>query len=166
MVSRQETARPLLTPGEVMQLPQADELVLLSGQPPIRAKKLKYYEDRNFLERVVPAPELLDGEYADRPAARHDDWSGTVRGVDRRLAPANGSVGCEVDGGGLRREPELFEEEAVAPIDPPSPKFDDQAAAVDASLNRLRNLGSIARAHAINEGAPYRQSDADLVPEF
>src|SRR3954462_5717291 len=54
MVSRQETARPLLTPGEVMQLPQADELVLLSGQPPIRAKKLKYYEDRNFLERVVP----------------------------------------------------------------------------------------------------------------
>ena len=26
MVSRQETARPLLTPGEVMQLPPADEL--------------------------------------------------------------------------------------------------------------------------------------------
>jgi hypothetical protein len=31
MVSRQETARPLLTPGEVMQLPSADELVLVSG---------------------------------------------------------------------------------------------------------------------------------------
>ncbi|WP_287178105.1 conjugal transfer protein TraG, partial [Mesorhizobium sp.] len=31
MVSRQETARPLLTPGEVMQLPPADELVLVSG---------------------------------------------------------------------------------------------------------------------------------------
>ena len=37
MVSRQETARPLLTPGEVMQLPPADELVLVSGLPPIRA---------------------------------------------------------------------------------------------------------------------------------
>ena len=31
MVSRQETARPLLTPGEVMQLPHDDELVLVSG---------------------------------------------------------------------------------------------------------------------------------------
>ncbi|RVD13408.1 conjugal transfer protein TraG, partial [Mesorhizobium sp. M4B.F.Ca.ET.017.02.2.1] len=31
MVSRQETARPLLTPGEVMQLPPSDELVLVSG---------------------------------------------------------------------------------------------------------------------------------------
>jgi type IV secretion system protein VirD4 len=40
MVSRQETSRPLLTPGEVMQLPPADELVLVSGSPPIRAKKV------------------------------------------------------------------------------------------------------------------------------
>src|SRR6185312_6308046 len=36
MISRQETARPLLTPGEVMQLPPADELVLVSGLAPIR----------------------------------------------------------------------------------------------------------------------------------
>ena len=33
MVSRQETARPLLTPGEVMQLPSADELVLVVRHP-------------------------------------------------------------------------------------------------------------------------------------
>ena len=45
MVSRQETARPLLTPGEVMQLPQDDELVLVSGCHPIRAKKARYFED-------------------------------------------------------------------------------------------------------------------------
>ena len=38
MVSRSETARPLLTPGEVMQLPPADEIVMLAGTPPIRAK--------------------------------------------------------------------------------------------------------------------------------
>ena len=42
MVSRQETARPLLTPGEVMQLPPADEIGLVSGMPPIRAKKARY----------------------------------------------------------------------------------------------------------------------------
>ena len=31
MVSRPEAARPLLTPGEDMQLPPTDELVLVSG---------------------------------------------------------------------------------------------------------------------------------------
>ena len=36
MVSRQETARQLLTPGEVMQLPPDDELVLVAGLSPIR----------------------------------------------------------------------------------------------------------------------------------
>jgi hypothetical protein len=39
MVSRQETARSLLTPGEIMQLPPDDELVPASGRHPIRAKK-------------------------------------------------------------------------------------------------------------------------------
>jgi hypothetical protein len=31
MVSRSETARPLLTPGEVMQLPPTDEIVMVAG---------------------------------------------------------------------------------------------------------------------------------------
>jgi len=55
MVSRQETARPLLTPGEVMQLPLNDELVVVSGCPPIRAQKARYYEDPRFQERVLAA---------------------------------------------------------------------------------------------------------------
>ena len=88
MVSRQETARPLLTPGEVMQLPPADELVLVSGLAPIRARKLRYYEDRNFTTRVAPAPILAEDRYRDRPAARPDDWSGQVRGLHVRLAAA------------------------------------------------------------------------------
>ncbi len=45
MVSRQETARPLLTPGEIMQLPPDDEIVMISGTYPIRAKKARYFED-------------------------------------------------------------------------------------------------------------------------
>jgi type IV secretion system protein VirD4 len=56
MVSRQETARPLLTPGEVMQLPPADELLLVAGVPPVRAKKARYYEDARFRERILPPP--------------------------------------------------------------------------------------------------------------
>jgi type IV secretion system protein VirD4 len=38
MISRSETARPLLTAGEVMQLPPDDEIVMVAGIPPIRAK--------------------------------------------------------------------------------------------------------------------------------
>ena len=58
MVSRQETARPLLTPGEVMQLPQDEELILVSGAPPIRAHKARYYEDKRFNERILRAAEI------------------------------------------------------------------------------------------------------------
>ncbi|BCG83609.1 conjugal transfer protein TraG [Mesorhizobium sp. 113-3-3] len=70
MVSRQETARQLLTPGEIMQLPPTDEIVMVAGLPPIRAKKARYYEDTSFKERVLPPPELArSGE------AEPDDWS-------------------------------------------------------------------------------------------
>ncbi len=169
MVSRQETARPLLTPGEVMQLPQTDELVLLSGLPPIKAKKLRYYEDANFTDRVSAAPELVDGTYRDRPAARPDDWSGTVRGVDHRLATSDNSLASQQDSGGLKREPELdldgTETSAAAP--PAGNPFDDKTAQdVDASLKRLRRMGAVQRAHAINQGAPHRAPDDQLMPEL
>ncbi len=70
MVSRSETARPLLTPGEVMQLPPTDEIVMVAGIPPIRAKKARYYEDRRFQERVLPPP-----AHEKPVAARTNDWS-------------------------------------------------------------------------------------------
>ena len=70
MVSRSETARPLLTPGEVMQLPPADEIVMVAGTPPIRAKKARYYEDARFQERILPPPTMEKAK-----VARADDWS-------------------------------------------------------------------------------------------
>jgi type IV secretion system protein VirD4 len=76
-ISHQETARPLLTPGEILQLPQEDSLVFLSGTPPIRARKLHYYRDRNFLERRLAPPALAAGRKAGRGAAH--DWAGFVR---------------------------------------------------------------------------------------
>src|SRR5690606_22644527 len=88
MVSRQETARQLLTPGEVMQLAPDEELVLVSGLAPIRAKKLRYFADGNFAPRVAAPPTLTGDRYADRPAARADDWSGIVRSPDARLGKA------------------------------------------------------------------------------
>ncbi|SFD98150.1 type IV secretory system conjugative DNA transfer family protein, partial [Salipiger profundus] len=70
MVSRSETARALLTPGEIMQLPPSDEIVMVAGTPPIRATKARYYEDARFTERVLPPPDLVDVG-----ASGKDDWS-------------------------------------------------------------------------------------------
>ncbi|MBB3811521.1 type IV secretory system conjugative DNA transfer family protein [Pseudochelatococcus contaminans] len=46
--SEQHTARPLLTPDEVRNLPQHVELLFLAGQRPIIAGKLAYYADTEF----------------------------------------------------------------------------------------------------------------------
>ena len=54
MVSRQEVPRPLLTPGEVMQLPASDALVLTGGSPPIRARKIRYFNEPAFMARLRP----------------------------------------------------------------------------------------------------------------
>jgi type IV secretion system protein VirD4 len=106
MVSRQETARPLLTPGEVMQLPPDDAVVMVSGHPPIKAKKLRYYQDRNFTTRVLPAPVLVAGAYADRPATRSDDWSG-LPPLAALSTSSGGDAGGLADEGGHQVKPEL-----------------------------------------------------------
>ena len=113
MVSRQETARPLLTPGEVMQLPPDDAIVMVSGHPPVKARKIRYYLDRNFTQRVKKAPVLSTGErYADAPAARADDWSGlaplAAPILDLALASGTG-LASHVDDGGQQHQPELGE---------------------------------------------------------
>ena len=85
MVSRQETARPLLTPGEVMQLPPDDELVLMSGCAPIRAKKARYFEDPEMAARILPPPVLTNpgARPANEPPVPSDgDWTGAVVAAD------------------------------------------------------------------------------------
>jgi type IV secretion system protein VirD4 len=90
MVSRQESARPLLTPGEVMQLPVDEELVLVSGHAPIRAHKLRYFEDRNFAGRVVDPPALSVNAYPDCPPPRAHDWPHTTTQIgDVATVPAS-----------------------------------------------------------------------------
>ena len=71
MVSRQETARPLLTPGEVMQLPPADEIVMVAGTSPIRAKKVRYLRGRT-VPGTHPAA-AVERQSPSRPKA--DDWT-------------------------------------------------------------------------------------------
>ena len=91
MVSQQETQRPLMTPGEIMQMPAEDALIFLASHPPIKARKLRYFEDQNFIDRVgglerpaacEPGPGLA-GLPVPRPSLAAMD----SRGLARRLDP-------------------------------------------------------------------------------
>ena len=158
MVSRQETARQLLTPGEVMQLPADEEIVMVSGQPPIRAQKLRYYEDANFTGRVLPPPALVaDGPYADRPQPRADDWSGQVRTPHADLIKPWSELvsGGDDDDGGLKRHPTLTDEAPTKPSQervPDAGLLDDDFDPNDAMrMEQLaRNAATIQRAHAMD----------------
>jgi len=169
MVSRQETARPLLTPGEVMQLPSADELVLVSGLAPIRAKKLRYYEDRNFTTRVAAAPVLAEDGYADKPLPRPDDWGGQVRGPHISLAAAvDEESGLSEEEGGLQqqRHPGLPEEGVSKPLVPEQDDLfglaeDDSDIAADKRV--MDQLTVVARAYGVNDGSSPHD---DLLPGF
>jgi type IV secretion system protein VirD4 len=156
MVSRQETARPLLTPGEVMQLPAGDELVLVSGVPPIRAKKARYYEDPRLTERVLTPPAAREQNGAPAP----DDWSQlpvpTVS-IAREVHSSGKKQSDDPANGGIRREPELPQHEEIVREPPkPTPEFafgeeepDDDAVRARALRQQVRNL---ARQGAMDPG--------------
>jgi len=156
MVSRQETARQLITPGEIMQLPPDDELVLLSGFQPIRAKKLKYYLDKNFTGRVQNPPTLspCGGDY---PSPTPCDWGTQTRPVDDRLYPiddakvddnstTNTGKGMEpkLHEKGVKKERTL-EDELLNEVD------DDQELTTATKLGQFeRHTTQLARAHDIS----------------
>ena len=151
MVSRSETARQLLTPGEVMQLPPDDEIVMVAGVHPIRAKKARYYQDRRLSERIAsaPAPE----------AARvmPDDWTGRQASADPKQVARIVRDAEDAANGGLRREPELPEHVAIAPetTAPPSQEFsivdDEQDDAARQAAVRRRMQG-LARQASLDPG--------------
>jgi len=160
MVSRQETARPLMTPGEVMQLDPEDEVVMVAGAPPIRAKKLRYYEDRNFTERRRVAPQY---SRVGVQALDHD-WSGAKRACSA-TGPVAGAAASATGEGGPRKQPEL--DEASTTVTPRERDNDFDAVPEDASGDaprdaaRLRELTPVQRAHGMNIGA-----DDDPLPEY
>jgi type IV secretion system protein VirD4 len=157
MVSRTETARALLTPGEVMQLPPDDEIVMAAGVAPIRAKKARYYQDRRFTERVLPPPEP-------EPLASHqrakDDWTGLapIAAPPVRQTAGRGKTGAageaaagpqgaegpaaagDLANGGIRREPELPEHEEIVARPAPAREFEFGDGEPDADALRARRL--------------------------
>ncbi|GLK51736.1 MULTISPECIES: conjugal transfer protein TraG [Alphaproteobacteria] len=147
MVSRQETARPLLTPGEMMQLPPSDEIVLVSGAPPVRAKRARYYEDRQFKARII-APPSPSSETPGSNAQSTDDWSGRPPIAAPPPAKKKRAGSDEDSDGGVRREPTLPEHEAIAPETAPvraefaglDDEPDDDAQRARAMQDRFRGV--------------------------
>ena len=163
MVSRSETARPLLTSGEVMQLPPEDEIVMVAGTPPIRAKKMRYYADPRFRERVLASPDPREVVPSERP----DDWSalrppkpdGAVEKPDVKKEEGKAKRDDKANSG-LRREPELPEHvEIVHERKEPSPEDefrqllgDDQADAARQRQALRRKMGGVARQASMDPG--------------
>jgi type IV secretion system protein VirD4 len=57
MESEEEMQRPLITPDEVMRLPEQNALVFVAGERPIWAMKGRYFEDQRLEQRTrFPAP--------------------------------------------------------------------------------------------------------------
>ena len=52
--------RKLMTPGEVRTLPYEDVILMVTGQNPIRAKKLIYYEDKRYDLKKLPGLKKSD----------------------------------------------------------------------------------------------------------
>ncbi|MCP3959294.1 MAG: type IV secretory system conjugative DNA transfer family protein [bacterium] len=55
-VAQQQTRRRLLMPDEAMRLPQDDALIFVAGHPPIRATKIRYFQDEELSKRARVAP--------------------------------------------------------------------------------------------------------------
>ena len=157
MVSRQETARPLLTVGEVQQLPDHEELVMVSGCPPLRALKVRYYQDRRFTTRILPSPDLAVSVQDGDPAI--NVWCGRGGAEDTPGVPSSPAAGSDADdtddaNSGVRREPELPEHEDIAPErKDPAAEFEIPDSDPEAEVQRAAELR--------REGNIIRQADMD-----
>jgi type IV secretion system protein VirD4 len=116
MVSRTETARPLLTPGEVMQLPPDQEIVMVSGVRPLLADKARYFEDPRLARRIVSPPAL---ERRDPVTVPRDDWTAVAQPAPAPAKPVRGKPSDTESGdranSGIRQEPELPVHEDIVP---------------------------------------------------
>jgi type IV secretion system protein VirD4 len=130
MLSRQETARPLMTPGEVMQMPRGEAVVMVSGVPPIRAKKLKYYRDGNFTSRVLPAAAVGEANMqlvTGRSSQAHEDVEAGVNSGEVVRTSTGLQIEASFDSAAAKPEPHL----TLASQTEPGPSATNEASAND-----------------------------------
>jgi type IV secretion system protein VirD4 len=85
----------------------------VSGVPPIRAKKARYYEDIRLTERLLSPPQHRSRQSGSPPS---DDWSRSSAQIANQEASSSGGTGIDDPAnGGIRREPELPQHEEILP---------------------------------------------------
>ncbi|PZQ65143.1 MAG: conjugal transfer protein TraG [Phenylobacterium zucineum] len=78
-ISESDQRRALLLPQELTQLPSSDMIVLKAGLPPVRGRKIVYYREPAFTQRLRPPPNVpvlaatnLGDDIDALPADAHD----------------------------------------------------------------------------------------------
>ena len=80
MYSEQESPRPLLTPGEVMNIPPDKSVLLLGDVPPHYANRVFFYNDARFMHRAhhrgheAPPPTTAAERRAELPPYTPSPW--------------------------------------------------------------------------------------------
>ena len=134
-----------------MQLPASDAIVMVSGAPPVQAKKLRYFQDRNFTRRVLPARsvELVS-------TSGSDSWLGLIEGG--QAASDDAAVPVNAGEGGLELAPDF-----VQPSEKVNPDLEHEAELPDddgPNPFEARHLETIRRAAALD------LADPDTLPDF
>jgi type IV secretion system protein VirD4 len=134
----------------------ADEIVMVAGIPPIRARKARYFEDARFKERILPPPALTAPKLA-----WVDDWTKLpmpppLAGAE--AVPADGHDDDDPTESERRLQPELSLAQPAESQQPLSNEFEldsDHDSEADDVAARNRRLSGIMQGVA-------RQASLDL----
>jgi type IV secretion system protein VirD4 len=108
-LSEPEVARPLVTPDEVTRLGSDEALIFTSGQPAIRATKIRYYTEPFFKQRAAIQPPSKTDRIANSSA--NEKASEAMPLISNQITPnAEGLAGRE-----SQREPNFLEKAAQPP---------------------------------------------------
>jgi type IV secretion system protein VirD4 len=93
-VSQSEQVRPLLSPGEVRELPVDDQLIFVTGYRPMRVKKLRYYTDALLKKRLLTAPSQTERVNVPKQA-KIQWWHERAKGPPKPLPPSRSRGGSK-----------------------------------------------------------------------
>ena len=81
-------SRHLLMPQEVITLPRDEQIIMIEAQPPIRCKKIFYYKDKLFTDRLlekstVPQHILTKVQYENYDSNDNEEIDNSIKIVDK-----------------------------------------------------------------------------------
>lgn len=167
-VSESEHVRPLMTPGDVRELPYDEQIILINGTRPMRTKKVVYHQLPQFQKLLEGAREQTDGQSF--PPSWKSEWLGERAKGERVFHPLAAKLREELNRSDVGPEstvtvdsparlPSLFDmAPEETPPGQPVQRTDDPSAPAAASSRVVADVngGPAVRssAAAIADGAP------------